>query len=124
MKIRDCGGAISGKSDNGSAEYQGTPTRLKLGSSYGSVEAEVNDASRLGEADISSENGSVSVSLPANAKVSVEARTASGGLEIEDAPGAAVKSDSGASYSQSWNGGGASVRVRSSYGRVTIRGTR
>ncbi len=134
IRVADVAGALTLSSVSGDVGVRGARGGLKVGTTSGDVVArdvtgpcvasvssgdvDVEFTGTVGESEISSASGDVTVRLSPQARCNLELRTGSGTIEMR-VP-LRVKSVSRHLVSGTVGGGGASVRVRTSSGEVLV----
>ncbi|MDX1660457.1 MAG: DUF4097 family beta strand repeat-containing protein [Gemmatimonadota bacterium] len=82
IETGDLDGNVSVSTVNGGIEVAGTGT-VQAKTVNGAIEAETGAASWDGDLEFKTVNGSITVTLPANANARVEAKTVNGGLDTD-----------------------------------------
>jgi hypothetical protein len=111
--------ALTLKTENGSIGGEDLAGALTADVVNGGVRVDL--ASVKGEVALSATNGGVRVTLPARAKVNLEASVMNGGIDIDDEFGMLTEEGRARSVSAAINGGGPRVSARTVNGGVRIR---
>jgi hypothetical protein len=82
VKIKDIEGDAIARSTNGSVELLGIAGSVQASTTNGSVKAEIISAKLEKDCHLSTTNGSISVSLPADISVDIDARTTNGKVRV------------------------------------------
>jgi DUF4097 and DUF4098 domain-containing protein YvlB len=118
IEVEGTSGALVLSSTNGGIAVRRAEGAVKASTTNGSIEAELARVSPDRDLGFSSTNGGVTVRLPRDARLSVDAATTNGGIhsDFELAGGESRKSH----LTGDINGGGGTLRIRTTNGSVHI----
>ncbi len=83
VKIKDIEGDAIARSTNGSVELLGIVGSVQASTTNGSVKTEITSAKLEKDCHLSTTNGSISVNLPADISVDIDARTTNGKVRVQ-----------------------------------------
>lgn len=119
VRVRGADGTLTATTSNGSMDLQGRFTQVDAQTSEGSVAMQLLPGSNLQSSSrISTSDGSITLSVPRDLRADVQASTSNGrianSLDLQNS----TKSDD--SVRGQMNGGGPSLRVRTSNGSIAL----
>ncbi len=119
VRLNDVNGRITATTTNGGITGEDLAGSVTAKTVNGGVRLDV--ASITGDVVLSTTNGGVRLTLPASAKVNLEASAVNGGIDIDDEFGVASGEGSNQRVSAAVNGGGPTVSATSVNGGIRIR---
>jgi DUF4097 and DUF4098 domain-containing protein YvlB len=119
VKIKDIEGDAIARSTNGSVELLDIAGSVQASTTNGSVKTEIISAKLEKDCHLSTTNGSISVSLPADISVDIDARTTNGKVRVH-LPVTIQGEINRRRLQGKINQGGPLLRVRTTNGNITV----
>jgi hypothetical protein len=118
VEVQGTSGALVLESTNGNIKISGAEGAVKAATTNGSIQAELASIPEGRDLGFSSTNGGVTVRLPRDARLSVDAASTNGSIESDfELDGATAKRNR---LTGDLNGGGGTLRIRTTNGSVQI----
>jgi len=118
LSITGVAGPVKASSVNGHIKVERLAGQAELSTVNGKLEADFQRVSKCQPISLTSVNGPIRLSLPANARATVSAHNLSGGIDADF--GRSWRAPSGFKLEADVNGGGASIRVHNVNGGISI----
>lgn len=119
--IRGLEGAVDADTTNGAIEVDDVRGSVDAGTTNGSIRVALQAVRDGRSMRFSTTNGAIRLSLPRSARVSLDASTTNGGIDLDDLP-ADVRSQSRRHLRADLNGGGPEIRLTTTNGGIKIAG--
>lgn len=121
VEVRQVKGAVETRTTNGAVVVEDVRGSLEASTTNGAIRAELQEVAEGRSMRLRTTNGSIRLTLPRSARVSVEATTTNGGISLDDLP-ADVRSKTRRRLEADVNGGGPTLRLSTTNGGIRISG--
>jgi len=121
LKVRGVAGSVDASSTNGAIDIAEIRGSVDASTTNGAVSVDLTELTSDRSMSFSSTNGSVRVTVPRTAHLSIRASTTNGGIHLDDLP-ADIRSQSRRRIVADVNGGGPELHVTTTNGGIRIRG--
>ena len=120
IRARDLGGRLEAESTNGKIEALGVAGTVDAETTNGGIRAEITGSSLADDMRLSTTNGSVELRLAPGLAARIDARSGNGSVR-SDLPVAGSVREKRNELSGDLNGGGPTIRIRTSNGGIRLR---
>lgn len=114
------GGNLRAETTNGKIEALGVAGTLAAETTNGSIDAEITAATLTDDVELSTTNGGVTLTLAPSVAARIDARAGNGSVR-SDLPLGQVEREKRNALTGALNGGGPTIRVRTSNGSIRLR---
>jgi DUF4097 and DUF4098 domain-containing protein YvlB len=121
LTVKGVGGGLKASVNNGTIEMQDISAPIEASAINGQVIAKLGKVA--GNVRLETNNGRITLDIPASTKANLSARTVNGGINISGLPIEAPENRRQRRFDAILNGGGTDIELRTTNGRISITGT-
>lgn len=121
VRIRGVAGRVEAGTTNGGIDMEDVRGSVKAATTNGGIDVELTEVTAGQGMRFSTTNGGIHLTLPRDARVSVDADTTNGGINLDDLS-ADIRSQSRRHLRADVNGGGPEIELSTTNGGIRIQG--
>jgi len=114
------GGSLRAETTNGKIEALGVAGTLRAETTNGAIDAEITAATLTDDVELATTNGGVTLTLSPSVAARIDARAGNGSVK-SDLPLGQVEREKRNALTGALNGGGPTIRIRTSNGSIRLR---
>lgn len=122
VEVRGVAGHVEAGTTNGGIEMEDIRGSVDAGTTNGGIRVRLAEVEAGRSMSFSTTNGRIHVTVPRSARVTLDASTTNGGIDLDDLPAADIRTHGRRHLEAEINGGGPTIELSTTNGGITISG--